>query len=73
MSWATGMSEILTPDCPVCGQPPVMVFGGWTQAFCGNDDCNIVCWDPSKSLDDNLLDVGFVTLTPDGGEEEKDG
>lgn len=56
------MAEILTPDCPVCSQPPVMVFGGGTQAFCGNDDCNTLTWNPTKSLDANLLDTHFVEL-----------
>lgn len=56
------MAEILTPACPVCGKPPVMVFGGGSQAFCGNDDCSTLCWNPMKSLDDNLLDTHFVEL-----------
>ena len=57
------MAEILTPRCPVCSHLPMMMFGGGTQAFCGNDDCNILMWDPSKSLDANLFDAGFVKLT----------
>jgi hypothetical protein len=58
------MAEILTPRCPLCGHLPVMMLGGGTQAFCGNDDgCPLICWDPSLSLDANLLDAGFVKLT----------
>ena len=30
------MAEILTPDCPLCRQPPKFIVG-ITQAFCGND------------------------------------
>ena len=65
------MAEILTPDCPVCSQPPIMVFGGGTQAFCGNDDCSTLCWNPSKSIDDNLMDTHFVELRErqDGSDE----
>jgi hypothetical protein len=55
------MTDILTPRCPLCGQPPAFVFGGGTQAFCGNgDDCDLICWDPSKTLDENLLDAGVT-------------
>lgn len=60
------MTASLTPCCPVCSQPPCMVVAGGSQAFCGNDDCTTLCWDMSRSLDDNLLDIGFVQL-PEGG------
>ena len=56
------MAEILTPRCPLCGQLPVMVFGGGTQAFCGNDDCTLVCWDPSLSAEQNFADAGVIDL-----------
>lgn len=56
------MAEILTPCCPLCDELPVMMFGGGTQAFCGNDDCTILMWTPTKGLDDNLLDAGVVRL-----------
>lgn len=65
------MAEILTPDCPVCSQPPVMVFGGGTQAFCPNRQCSTLTWNPMKSLDDNLMDTNFVELKERG--EEGDG
>lgn len=54
------MTEILTPTCPVCGHPPMMVFGGGTQAFCGNGDCRLLSWTPTLSLDENLLDAEVV-------------
>lgn len=38
--------------CPSCHQPAAIAFA--EQAFCGNDDCRIVTWDPSKTLDENL-------------------
>ena len=59
------MAEILTPDCPLCGEPPMPLIPGLTQAFCGNDDCTILCWTPAKSLDENLMDVGVVKLPPE--------
>jgi hypothetical protein len=57
------MAEILTPCCPLCGEPPMVVFGG-VQAWCGNDACTILTWTPTKSLDDNLTDASVVKLPP---------
>jgi hypothetical protein len=58
------MAEPLTPDCPLCRQPPLFGFGG-TQAFCGNDDCTLILWNPMLTLDENLLDAGVVHLPGD--------
>ena len=49
------------------GEPPVMVMVGGTQAFCGNDDCTLLLWDRSLSLDDNLLNAGVVKFPPEEG------
>ena len=65
------MAEILTPRCPLCDSLPMMVFGGGTQAFCGNDDCTLLTWNPSLSLDANLLDAGVVHLPPMADDEGK--
>ena len=54
------MTGIPTPRCPLCSHLPMITLGGGTQAFCGNDSCEILTWDPSKSVDDNLTDVNFV-------------
>lgn len=58
------MVDILTPRCPLCGQPPVMVFGGGTQAFCGNDDCHMFTWDQTLSRSGNLQAADFIQLPP---------
>jgi hypothetical protein len=42
-----------------------MVIGD-TQAVCGNDDCDLIFWDPSVSLDANLLDAAVIEF-PDPG------
>jgi hypothetical protein len=64
------MDEPLTPGCPLCGQPPLFSFGD--QAFCGNrNGCTLICWDPSLSLDDNLLDAGVVRFPGEGGTDGK--
>ena len=36
--------------CPGCGEPPVFLFGGGTQAFCETDDCPWFTWDPTMTL-----------------------
>ena len=63
------MTEVLTPGCPLCGQPPRFTVGD-SQAFCGNDDCTLILWNPLASLDDNLLDAGVVRFPESGTEEE---
>ena len=64
------MPDTLTPRCPLCDGPPAIMLPGGIQAFCSNDDCTLLCWDPSRSLDENLMDTGFVHLPgdePQGG------
>ena len=65
------MPDILTPRCPLCDNPPAIMLPGATQAFCGNDDCKTLTWNPMKSVDENLLNTNFVRLSPEG--EGKDG
>lgn len=53
--------KIQCPRCPVCSSRPVPHLPiNVDQAFCGNDDCHIIAWEPGKSLDDNL--TGPVTF-----------
>ena len=64
-------ATILTPDCPLCGQPPIKMMGGGTQAFCGNDDCRLLTWDPTKSAEGNLANASEVGWEPTkGGSDE---
>lgn len=63
------MTAPATPRCPQCGHLPMMVLGGGTQAFCGNEDCSTLTWNPSHSLDENLLNTNFIRLPPPFGNE----
>jgi hypothetical protein len=67
----TNVPKILTPRCPMCDEPPVITIPGGLQAFCGNDDCNVLMWCPSKDIEGNLRDAGFVNLmrAEDGSDE----
>ena len=47
-----------------------MVMGGGTQAFCGTHSCSTLTWNPSKSLDENLLDTHFIDLRQQGDTDE---
>lgn len=67
------MAEILTPRCPQCDQLPYMVMGGGTQAFCGNGKCSTLTWNPTQSMDENLLNTNFVELKQRSEEGERDG
>lgn len=51
----TGM-KIQCPRCPLCGGPPAPWFDSPVQAFCDNPDCSAICWNPSRTLDENILD-----------------
>lgn len=50
--------------CPGCGQPAAVAYA--QQAFCGTDDCKVITWNPSKTLDENLENYHRVDL-PDLG------
>lgn len=51
----------LCPDCPMCGHPPKVRLGV-TQAFCGNDDCRCMVWNPAITQALNLADINEVDL-----------
>jgi hypothetical protein len=45
--------DVACPNCPVCGQAPALVISG-SQAFCANDDCRTLMWDPTQAADVQL-------------------
>lgn len=59
------MAEVLYPGCPLCGGPPRFTVGD-SQAFCGNDDCNLIMWNPAVSAEGNLTDAGVVRFPGEG-------
>ena len=56
--------------CPGCGEPPVLLFGGGTQAFCQTDDCPWFTWDPTKTLAEVNADAKVINL---GGRDTQEG
>ena len=56
------------PDCPDCGHPPRLRVSDH-QAFCGNDDCRCVMWNPTRTRAQNMADPVVVSLDwTDGGD-----
>lgn len=66
-------AEILTPRCPLCDSVPYMVMGGGTQAFCPTDDCLVLTWDPSATVDENMQDMRPVQIRERDEEGDDDG
>lgn len=63
------MTAIPTPDCPLCGQPPYMVMGGGTQAFCFTDDCPVLTWNPAETREHFLATAQQVQITENEQEQ----
>ena len=57
------MGEAVGMHCPGCGQPPVMAFA--TQAFCGTDDCKVITWNPTLTMDELLDNAQHIDLPTD--------
>lgn len=65
------MPEAGSPCCPMCGEPPYMVMGGGTQAFCGNGEgCPVMTWNPTESRETFLRTAKQIEIKP-GGETER--
>jgi hypothetical protein len=43
--YETGDQLFSAPRCPGCDRPPEFALDGGRQAFCGNDDCQVLTWD----------------------------
>lgn len=59
------MFAFACPTCPYCGRPPEWLFKGGGQAFCYNEDCQVIGWNPSVSAAENLADMPTVLVDPD--------
>lgn len=54
-------SEPAGLHCPGCGQPADITIGG-TQAFCANDACTVIMWNPAKSITE-MLSEGIQVIS----------
>lgn len=57
-----------TPDCPVCGMPAQMLVGAilHPMAFCTNEECNALSWDPTKTHRELLENAVEQPWPPEG-------
>jgi hypothetical protein len=53
--------------CPGCGQHATMMITGGCQAFCSNDDCKILMWDPAQSVNEMAPKLHVIDLDRDDG------
>jgi len=54
---------IRTPLCPMCDEPPLWLLGGGTQAFCGNDGCPVMTWNPTETREEFRRTARAVEIT----------
>jgi hypothetical protein len=57
----------LTPLCPLCSTPPVIVLDGGRQSFCGSEGCPTLAWDQYVALDELLANAHPAVVTTDEG------
>jgi hypothetical protein len=53
----------LTPNCPLCNQPPAQLLG--VIAMCGTGDCPGLSWDVTKNIDELILTARCIRLNPE--------
>ena len=56
------MTEPVGLACPECGGPPIILLGGGEQAFCGNTECLVFIWNPTKTREE--LEAGREVIDP---------
>lgn len=58
------------PNCPLCSSPAPFIFPNLRNAFCVNEDCDVLTWDPWATLEQNLTNAGKARYFIDGVEQE---
>jgi len=53
-----GGDQPIGPWCPWCGEPPRFILPGQGDAFCGNESCGMLKWDPTKTYP-QMLEAGI--------------
>jgi hypothetical protein len=47
--------------CPECGEPTAMIVAPGSPAFCGNESCRIIMWDPTETHS-QMLEHGVMEI-----------
>lgn len=61
--------RVLCPTCPLCGSVPPFIYPSFAQAFCTNEDCDVILWEPWVSLAQNLMNANTVKWHDGDGNE----
>lgn len=62
-----------TPRCPRCDEPPGITISV-QQAFCGNDDCNVFCWnmlDDRETFEAKAVQYSLCLVEPESQEPQE--
>jgi hypothetical protein len=51
------LPQVKCPFCPKCGTAPPWIFDSMAQAFCINEECDVLCWTPWDTAAQNLADM----------------
>ena len=51
------------PRCIACETPAEYVLDDGRQAVCANDECHIVFWDSTMTLEENVAKMHFIDLS----------
>ena len=62
---------IKSPVCPMCGELPMLVTGGWTQAFCDTDSCPVFTWNPHDTPEEFRRTAKQIEIKPSAGQGEE--
>lgn len=57
------MTGLATPLCPLCSQPPYAALAGGAQMFCDTDDCKVIIWDGTLTVDENMQATHFIDMS----------
>lgn len=57
-------ATMICPTCPGCNEGPTMVL--YHQCFCGNDDCQVLTWDPTEPAEKFKATATEVRITEGG-------
>lgn len=55
----------------MCGTPPPFIHDWLAQAFCPNEDCDVLMWTPWDTAKQNLDDMHEAVFTENAPTEEK--
>lgn len=56
-------TEVEVPRCPHCHQPPALLLDDGQQAFCGDEACDVLTWNPTKTAEEMEANKTIIDAT----------